>query len=107
MARVEELEGLIRHRAAEEPAWRPLTVREYEVARLIARGMTNGEVAHELSISPRTVSAHVEHILTKLDAARRTEIASWVATTVQPTRADGRDSLDSRRRTPPEVVSGR
>jgi DNA-binding CsgD family transcriptional regulator len=105
-ARVEELEGLNRHRAAEEPAWRPLTVREYEVARLIASGMTNGEIAHELSISPRTASAHVEHILAKLDVGRRTEIASWVAT-VQPTRADEGGGLNSRRRTPPEFVSGR
>jgi DNA-binding CsgD family transcriptional regulator len=31
-------------------------------------------------LSPKTVSAHVEHILTKLGAARRTEIAAWCAT---------------------------
>jgi DNA-binding CsgD family transcriptional regulator len=83
MARVEELEILNRRHSVEEPAWHPLTVREYQVARLIAGGMTNGEIAQDLSISPRTVSAHVEHILAKLDAARRTEIASWVAT-IQP-----------------------
>jgi len=85
LARVEELERLNRRHAAEEPAWHPLTVREYEVARLIAGGLTNGEIAMELSVSPRTVSAHVEHVLAKLGAGRRTEIASWVATTVHPT----------------------
>jgi DNA-binding CsgD family transcriptional regulator len=85
LARVEELERLNRRHGAEEPAWHPLTVREYEVARLIASGLTNGEIANELSVSPRTVSAHVEHVLAKLGAGRRTEIASWVATTVHPT----------------------
>jgi DNA-binding NarL/FixJ family response regulator len=60
-------------------AWRPLTVREFEVARFIAEGSTNVQIAAELGLSPRTVSAHVEHILAKLGAARRTEIASWVS----------------------------
>jgi len=85
LARVAELEHLSGRHGAEEPAWHPLTVREYEVARLIASGLTNGEIATELSIAPRTVSAHVEHILAKLGAGRRTEIASWVATTLHPT----------------------
>jgi DNA-binding NarL/FixJ family response regulator len=57
-----------------------LTAREFEVARLIARGLTNNEIARELSVSPKTISAHVEHVLAKLGASRRTEIASWVAT---------------------------
>jgi DNA-binding CsgD family transcriptional regulator len=85
LARVAELERLSRRHSTEEPAWHPLTVREYEVARLIAVGLTNGEIAAELSVAPRTVIAHVEHILDKLGAARRTEIASWVATTLPPT----------------------
>ena len=62
----------------QEP-WRPLTVREFEVARLIAEGMTNAQIAAELSVSPKTVSAHVEHILAKLGVARRTEVAAWAA----------------------------
>jgi DNA-binding NarL/FixJ family response regulator len=61
-----------------EAPWSPLTSRELEVARLVAAGNTNREIAAELFLSPRTVSAHVEHILTKLGAARRTEIAAWV-----------------------------
>jgi DNA-binding CsgD family transcriptional regulator len=85
LARVEELERLNRHRGAEAAAWHPLTAREYEVARLIASGLTNAEIAGELAISSRTVSAHVEHVLAKLGAARRAEIAAWVATTVRPT----------------------
>jgi DNA-binding CsgD family transcriptional regulator len=93
-ARIAELQRLNRRHASEEPAWHPLTVREYEVARLIASGLTNGEIAGELSVSPRTVGAHVEHVLAKLGAGRRTEIASWVATTVQPTPAPRDASAD-------------
>ncbi len=58
----------------------PLSVREHEVARLIASGGTNREIATTLHIAPKTVAAHVEHILTKLGAARRAEIAAWIAT---------------------------
>ena len=65
--------------AATKEPWRPLTVREFEVARLIAEGMTNAEIAAELSVAPKTVSAHVEHILAKLGVARRTEVAAWAA----------------------------
>ena len=73
---------LVARRAIAKPAsrleqepWRPLTVREFEVARLIADGTTNAQIAAELSVSPKTVSAHVEHILAKLGVARRTEVA--------------------------------
>ncbi|HEY4151932.1 MAG TPA: LuxR C-terminal-related transcriptional regulator [Pseudolysinimonas sp.] len=57
----------------------PLTTREFEVARLVAEGATNREIAERLVISPKTVSTHVEHILAKLQVARRAEIASWVS----------------------------
>jgi len=89
------------HVSADEP-WRPLTAREFAVARLIAEGMTNAEIATELSIAPKTASSHVEHILAKLGASRRTEIAAW-ASAVE--RAAGRDS----RPTPsaPEAVVSR
>ena len=60
-------------------AWAPLTAREFAVARLIADGRTNREIADELSIAPKTVAAHVEHILARLGASRRAEIAAWVA----------------------------
>ncbi len=78
--RADALSRLARGRQAEEEPWRPLTARELEVARLIASGCTNAEIAVELGIAPKTASAHVEHILAKLGAARRAEIASWVAT---------------------------
>jgi DNA-binding CsgD family transcriptional regulator len=79
LARVEELSRASRGRGLEAEPWRPLTVREFEVARLVAEGRTNAEIADELQISPKTASAHVEHILAKLAVTRRAEIAAWVA----------------------------
>ncbi|MBI3751137.1 MAG: AAA family ATPase [Chloroflexi bacterium] len=85
-ARAEELQRLARSRGSVEEAWYPLSAREFEVAREIAAGKTNGEIADALFVSPKTVSAHVEHILAKLAVARRSEIAAWAATVghVQP-----------------------
>ena len=57
----------------------PLTAREFEVAKLVAEGATNREIAERLVISPKTASAHIEHILAKLRVARRAEIAAWVS----------------------------
>ncbi len=84
LVRIEELSRVAnRHGSFDEP-WRPLTIREFEVARLIADGLTNAEIAGELSIASKTSSAHVEHILAKLGVARRAEIATWVATVARP-----------------------
>jgi len=57
----------------------PLTEREYQVAQLVAEGATNRELAERLVISPKTASAHIEHILAKLQMSRRAEIAAWVS----------------------------
>jgi DNA-binding CsgD family transcriptional regulator/tetratricopeptide (TPR) repeat protein len=83
-ARIEELSGTVRRHGSFDEPWRPLTTREFEVARLIADGLTNAEIAGELSIAPKTASAHVEHILAKLGVARRAEIATWAATVARP-----------------------
>ncbi|GAA10573.1 MULTISPECIES: ATP-binding protein [Gordonia] len=56
-----------------------LTRRENQVAALVAEGLTNREIATKLTISPRTVDAHVDHILTKLGFRSRTQIARWVS----------------------------
>jgi len=84
LARAGELAKASRGRGLEDEPWRPLTVREFEVARLIAEGLTNAEIAGDLSIAPKTASAHVEHILAKLGVTRRAEIASWAATVARP-----------------------
>jgi DNA-binding CsgD family transcriptional regulator len=56
-----------------------LTPRELEVARLVAEGLTNRQVAVRLGITERTAETHVDHILTKLGFAGRAQIAAWVA----------------------------
>ena len=85
LRRADELGSIVRSRGTMDEPWRPLTVREFEVARLVAEGMTNGEIAEALGLSPKTVSAHLEHILAKLGAMRRAEVATWVTTIRQPT----------------------
>jgi DNA-binding CsgD family transcriptional regulator len=83
-ARADELARIARGRGAIEEPWRPLTAREFEVARLIAEGMTNAEIADRLTIAPKTASAHVEHILAKLQVNRRAEIAAWASIVLGP-----------------------
>ncbi|MCY1145389.1 LuxR C-terminal-related transcriptional regulator [Actinoplanes sp. Pm04-4] len=56
-----------------------LSARELEVARLIADGLTNREIAAALTIAPKTAAAHAEHIRTKLGVTRRAQIATWIA----------------------------
>ena len=51
-----------------------LTEREVEVLALVARGMSNGEIADELVISPATAKTHVAHLLAKLDARDRVQL---------------------------------
>ncbi|MEU0572703.1 response regulator transcription factor [Nonomuraea sp. NPDC005983] len=55
----------------------PLTGRELEIARLVAHGRTNAEIAAELFISPGTVKTHVANIQRKVHAANRVGIAAW------------------------------
>lgn len=54
-----------------------LTPREREVARLVARGLTNGQIAAELVITPGTAGLHVKNILGKLGFSTRAQIAAW------------------------------
>ncbi|TCO48511.1 putative ATPase [Kribbella antiqua] len=54
-----------------------LSVRELEVAGLVAEGLTNRQIAARLVISERTAQNHVQHILTKLGFATRSQIAAW------------------------------
>jgi predicted ATPase/DNA-binding NarL/FixJ family response regulator len=56
--------------------WELLTAREREVAGLVARGMTNKDIASRLVVSKRTVDAHLEHILGKLGYSSRREVAA-------------------------------
>jgi DNA-binding NarL/FixJ family response regulator len=67
---------------------RVLTDRELEVLAMVARGMSNGEIAEELTISPATAKTHVAHLLTKLDSRDRIQLViiayqSGLVTTLQ------------------------
>jgi predicted ATPase/DNA-binding CsgD family transcriptional regulator len=55
-----------------------LTKRELEIAVLVARGMTNRDLAGRLFLSQRTVEGHIENIRGKLGFHSRTQIATWV-----------------------------
>lgn len=61
---------------AEHLAHRPLTGREMEVLRMVAKGMGNKEIASSLSIAEVTVKLHVSHVLEKLNVKDRTEAAT-------------------------------
>jgi non-specific serine/threonine protein kinase len=54
-----------------------LTQREREVARLVAAGKSNREIAATLVVSLRTVEAHVTHVLAKLGLRSRAQLAVW------------------------------
>ncbi len=55
-----------------------LTPRETEIAALVAKGLTNKEIASSLVISQRTAEGHIEHILTKLGFTSRAQVAAWM-----------------------------
>lgn len=68
----------IRGDNSEEPAlFTELTERELDVLRLIAKGMTNSQIAETLVISENTVKGHVSNILSKLHLADRTQVAVY------------------------------
>ena len=68
----------IRGGDSDEPAlFTELTERELDVLRLIAKGMTNSQIAENLVISENTVKGHVSNILSKLHLADRTQVAVY------------------------------
>jgi DNA-binding NarL/FixJ family response regulator len=67
----------VRNPRSDEDGHEPLTEREREVLRLVARGHSNKEIAAQLDITERTARTHVSNILGKLDLASRTQAALW------------------------------
>lgn len=72
-----------------------LTRREHEVVNLIARGMSNKEIAHELHIAVHTVKSHVHNTLEKLALHSRLELASFALTEGMVRASKKRPSEDS------------
>jgi LuxR family transcriptional regulator, maltose regulon positive regulatory protein len=57
----------------------PLTVREVEIVKLVAEGLTDKEIANRLSISEHTVHRHIANIMTKVDAPSRAAAVAFAA----------------------------
>jgi non-specific serine/threonine protein kinase len=57
-----------------------LTPRERQVAALVASGRTNRQIGRVLGISEKTAEVHLHHVMSKLDARSRAEVAAWAAT---------------------------
>ena len=55
----------------------PLSPREFEVAGLVARGLTNKQIGETQFVSERTAENHVQHILLKLGFSNRSQVAAW------------------------------
>ncbi|MFC6704811.1 ATP-binding protein [Flexivirga alba] len=69
--------------------WESLTRTEERIARHLAIGETNPEIAESLFVSRRTVESHVSNVLAKLGLRSRTEVAVFVARRVEDVRQDG------------------
>jgi predicted ATPase/DNA-binding NarL/FixJ family response regulator len=65
-----------------------LTRRQAQIADLVAKGMSNREIASALVISQRTAESHVEQIMVKLGFSSRTQIATWIAEHAQQLTSD-------------------
>jgi len=83
---IEEFSRLNGPRAVDEETIKQLTDREREVLELIARGLSNTEIAAELYVSQATVKTHIGRLLMKLDARDRAQlvVAAYEAGVVQP-----------------------
>jgi len=82
---VERVEAELSRIGGRPPTPLGLTATEQQVARLVAEGRTNREVADELFLSPSTVQANLKRIYRKLGVRSRTELAAGIdRTTTQP-----------------------
>ena len=70
------VERRARTRYGAAPAGMDVTPRELEVLRLLGEGNDQNEIAHELSISPKTVATHIQRLLTKFGARSRAQLVA-------------------------------
>jgi two-component system NarL family response regulator len=70
------VDPIVASHLAERRLHRPLSGREVEVLRMVAKGLGNKEIASELNIAEVTVKLHVSHVLEKLNVKDRTQAAT-------------------------------
>ena len=70
--------GTVPPESPEDKALHNLTRREEEVAVLVARGLTNRDIAKGLHLSEHTIATHVRRIFKKLGLRSRAQLASWL-----------------------------
>ena len=70
-----------------EHGWAAMTDSELSVARLVAGGLTNREVAERLFVLPHTVNSHLRHVFGKLNVNSRVELAR-IAADLDPSRGE-------------------
>jgi DNA-binding CsgD family transcriptional regulator len=90
------------HRSAEGGELHPLTEREREIARMIADGASNPQIAQALFLSRKTIERHVSNIFAKVDVRNRAELAARVAAAGQDSEplADPQGKPASQRQAP-------
>lgn len=68
--------GLIQYLATDElrPKWKSLSTREKDVAKLISQGLTNRQMAAQLSLSTETINTHVQNIMRKFGVDSKAEL---------------------------------
>lgn len=106
--------ALLRDRLADlagerSPAGALMTRRQREIARLVADGLSNKEIALDLRIGPATVKNHVHNILDKLGVKRRGAIAAHLARNPPPAPGTGlphRSFASGEAETPDEAARG-
>ncbi|MGA9597194.1 MAG: LuxR C-terminal-related transcriptional regulator, partial [Acidimicrobiia bacterium] len=77
-ARAERIAAQLGVHLSPAPTEVDLTPRQLELAELVAKGMSNAEIAEELFISIRTVHSHLDHIYTRLGIGSRAALATHV-----------------------------
>jgi len=65
------------HGGASSRSERPLTTRELEILRLVASGLSNAQIAHQLHISEQTVKTHIGHLMRKIGVRSRLHAARY------------------------------
>jgi LuxR family maltose regulon positive regulatory protein len=65
--------GVFQNKSGLKPQIEAITQREFEILRLINRGLSNKEIAHSLVIAPSTVKTHTANLFGKLGVHRRTQ----------------------------------